>query len=74
VVATSFELVPEVWAFQDDEVLASPLASVTTTWASPVVLDVMRNGTPARRAMLPSRTLTSDRSPRLTCSGTFGAT
>ena len=70
----SLALVSAVWGIQEDEESASPLASVTMTWDSPVVFDVTRKGTPARRSMLPSRTLTRRRSPRLTCSATFGAT
>ena len=70
--AESFAFVRVVWAAQDDAVLAWPFSSVTMTWDSPVVAEVIRKGTPARRRMLPDSAFTSSRSPRLTCSATVG--
>ena len=64
--AWSLALVEAVCGFHEAAVLAYPLASVTTTWDSPVVALVMRNGTPAMRERSPSETFTSSRSPRLT--------
>lgn len=42
--AWSLALIEEVCGFHEAAVLAQPLASVTTTWDSPVVAQVMRNG------------------------------
>jgi hypothetical protein len=61
------------WEAHDEAVLAWPFSSVTMTWDSPVVAEVIRKGTPARRRMLPDSAFTSSRSPRRTCSATVGA-
>ena len=45
-----------------------PLSSVTSTWRSPVVLDVTRNGTPAILFMVSWSRLENWRSPRFGCS------
>ena len=59
-----------VCLFQSEEVFIWPLASVTTTWASPEALFVTRKGTLARRGEAPSPTFTNSMSPRL---GSFSA-
>ncbi len=64
--AASLALVLEECAFQSDEVFTWPLASVTTTWASPVASLVTRNGTPAMRWEVASATFTNSKSPRFT--------
>lgn len=45
-----------------------PFSSVTSTWASPVVREVMRNGTLDRCSIVPLFALVNDRSPRIACS------
>ena len=66
--ASSLALVRWLCGFQELDVSIWPFASVTTTWASPVVFDVTRKGTPESRAMPRSRTFTRCRSPRITWS------
>ena len=70
VTAASLALVRCECGFQELAVSICPFASVTTTWDSPVVSEVTRNGMPERRPMPRSRTFTRCRSPRMTWSST----
>ena len=71
--AWSLAFVAEVCGTLADEVSTLPLASLTTTWASPVDRAVRRKGIPARRAFPSPAIFTKLRSPRITCSGKVGA-
>ena len=71
--AASFPLVFWVCGQAEDSVVRIPFASVMAMWLSPVVLEVILNGTFARPVISSPWTLLKAISPRFTCSRTVGA-